>query len=220
MSTEAGTTMNVQKAHGLLKHLGEEGTRLHAPHLGWTLTRGSLRPCLHCAHSKAKQKNVMQESGSEKSTKPGERLYLDLSVVTVARDDGEEAKILRKNWKILVCKATGKKWSDFTETKSGMVERTCKFLHKMKTRGIVTRYVRLDPSGKNQALAKQAESVEWKELQPIDFEFTARDTPQHNALAELAFLYLGGRARAMMGAAHVPVDLRYRVAVEAVSCAT
>ena len=64
----------------------------------------------------------------------------------------------------------------------------------MKTKGIVTRYVQLDPSGKNQALAKRAESVEWKELQPIDFEFTAQDTPQHNSLAELAFPYLGGRA--------------------------
>jgi hypothetical protein len=220
VNTEAGTTMNVHKAHGLLGHIGEEATRLTAKQLGWTITRGALGPCLHCARSKARQKNVTQESGSEKSRKPGERLYLDLSVVTVARDDGEEATILRKNWKIVVCEATGKKWSDFTETKKGMVERTCEFLHKMKTRGIVTRYVRLDPSGENTALAKRAESVEWKELQPIDFEFTARDTPQHNSLAELAFPYLGGRARAMMGAAHVPVDLRYRVAVEAVRCAT
>ena len=137
---------------------------------------------------------MAQDSRSEKSTKPGERLYLDLSVVTVARDDGKEAKILRKNWKILVCEATGKKWSDFTETKSGMVERTYEFLHKMEARGIFTRYVRLDPSGKNQALAKRAESVEWKELQPIDIEFTAHDTPHHNSLAELAFPYLGGRA--------------------------
>ena len=48
----------------------------------------------------------------------------------------------------------------------------------------------------------------------------ARDTPQHNSLAELAFPYLGGRAQAMMGATHVPVDLRYRVAVEAVWCVT
>lgn len=220
VNTEAGTTMNVHKAHGLLGHIGEEATRLTAKQLGWTITRGALGPCLHCARSKARQKNVTQESGSEKSHKPGERLYLDLSVVTVARDDGEEATILRKNWKIVVCEATGKKWSDFTETKKGMVERTCEFLHKMKTRGIVTRHVRLDPSGENTALAKRAESVEWKELQPIDFEFTARDTPQHNSLAELAFPYLGGRARAMMGAAHVPVDLRYRVAVEAVRCAT
>ena len=62
--------------------------------------------------------------------------------------------------------------------------------------------------------------MEWKGWQPIDFEFTARDTPQHNSLAEFASPYLGGRARAMMGAARVPVGLGYRVAVKAVRCAT
>ena len=53
--------------------------------------------------------------------------------------------------------------------------------------------------GENQKLAKHAGSSDWARLQPIDFEFTSRDTPQHNNLAELAFPYLAGEARAMMG---------------------
>ena len=55
---------------------------------------------------------------------------------------------------------------------------------------------------------------------PIDFEFTSRDTPQHNSLAELAFPYLAGKARAMMGAARVPEDVKSKVALEAIACAT
>jgi hypothetical protein len=57
-------------------------------------------------------------------------------------------------------------------------------------------------------------------LQPLDFEFTSRDTPQHNSLAELAFPYLAGKARAMMGGAMVPEDIKSKVALEAISCAT
>jgi hypothetical protein len=56
--------------------------------------------------------------------------------------------------------------------------------------------------------------------QPIDFEFTSRDTPQHNSLAELAFPCLAGKARAMMGGTMVPEDLKSKVALEAISCAT
>ncbi len=37
----------------------------------------------------------------------------------------------------------------------------------------------------------------------MDFEFTSRDTPQYNNLAELSFPHIAGKARAMMGAAHV-----------------
>ena len=53
-------------------------------------------------------------------------------------------------------------------------------------------------------LAKRTGSSDWAMLQPIDFEFTSQDTPQHNSLAELAFPYLARKARAMMGGAMVP----------------
>ena len=54
----------------------------------------------------------------------------------------------------------------------------------------------------------------------IDFEFTSRDTPQHNNLAELAFPYLVGKARAMMGGAQIPLKERGKMALEAIGCAT
>ena len=72
----------------------------------------------------------------------------------------------------------------------------------------------------NHKLAKRAGNSEWAALQPLDFEFTSCDTPQHNSLAELAFLYLAGKARAMMGAARIPEDIKCKVALEAIACAT
>ena len=80
----------------------------------------------------------------------------------------KDATINRDNWKVLVCKATGKKWSDFTVTKSDMVEWSCKHFHKLKTHRILVHYVRLDPAGENHKLAKCAGSSDWAALQPID----------------------------------------------------
>ena len=77
--------MGIEKAHRLLGHGDENSTRLTAKKLGWVITPGKLKPCEHCAKSKAKQKNVTKRSDSStKAEKPGERVYLDLSKVTVA----------------------------------------------------------------------------------------------------------------------------------------
>jgi hypothetical protein len=48
------------------------------------------------------------------------------------------------------------------------------------------------------------------------------DTPQHNILAELAFLYITGMAHAMMGGATMmaPDDLCTKVALETIAWAT
>jgi hypothetical protein len=198
--------LNINMAHCLLGHRNEDSVRKTARELGWILMRGTLKPCEHCTQSKAKQENVRKESVAQKTDVPGHRLYLDLSKVMIKTETAESATINRDNWKVLVCEATGKKWNDFTVTKSDMVERSCKHFHKMKTRGVPIHYVRLDLAGENHKLAKRAGSSDWAALQPIDFEFTSRDTPQHNSLAELAFPYLAGKARAMMGAARVPED--------------
>ena len=201
-------------------HGDEESTRKTAQELGWILTCGTLKPCLYCAKAKAKQKNVCKESTAPKAEVPGGRVYLDLSKVTISKSDDTEFELANKWWKVVVDEATGKKWSDFTPTKRGMVERTCEFMHKMKQRGIPISIIRLDPAGENKELENRVGSVEWKPLQPVDFEFTSRDTPQHNNLAELSFPYIAGKARAMMGAAHVPDDVRGKLAIEAIKCAT
>ena len=130
MSTDAQTKMNIDKVHGLLVHGSEESTRQTAKQLEWALTRGKIKPCLHCARSKAKQKNVYKDSKSPKATEPGERVYLDLLKVTVSREGCLDFKMNQKNWKSIVDESTGKKWCDFTPTKSGMVEETCEWMQR------------------------------------------------------------------------------------------
>ena len=100
----------------------------------------------------------------------------------------------------MVDEATGKKWYDFTATKSGMVEWTCKSMNTMKTRGVPILRIRVDPAGVNKALEKRAQSAAWQGLQPVKFEFTSRETPQHNNLAELLFSYSAVLAQAKYSA--------------------
>ena len=219
-STEKGTRMNITKAHALLGHGDEESTRATAKHLGWTITRGKLKPCVQCAKSKAKQKRTVKASNSEnKATKPGGRVFLDLSVVTVPKSDGSEFVLNQKQWRTLVDQATGKKWGAFFPSKSAMVEPTCQWLHQMKAHGIPVKVIRMDPAGENVKLKKRCETADWQAVQPLDFELTSRDTPQHNNIAELSFPYIAGRARAMMGGAWIPEGVRGKVCVEALKCA-
>ena len=51
-------------------------------------------------------------------------MNLDLLKVIVKFRVFEDVTINCNNWKVMVCKATGKKWSDFTVTKGEMVEQT------------------------------------------------------------------------------------------------
>ena len=122
-------------------------------------------------------------------------MYLHLSKVTVKSRTSENKTINCDNWKVLVCEATGKVWSNFTVTKRELVELSCEHFHKLKTQGIPARYIRLVPAGENQKLAKCAGSSDWAALQPIDFEFTSHNTPQHNSLVVLAFPYPQGRLK-------------------------
>ena len=76
--TDVGAKMNIQKTHGLLGHGDEESTRKTAQELGLILTHGTLKPCLYCAKTKAKQNNMCKESTAPLTDVPGGRVYLDL----------------------------------------------------------------------------------------------------------------------------------------------
>jgi hypothetical protein len=67
-------------------------------------------------------------------------------------------------------------------------------------------------------LQQRSQSADWK--LDINFEFTARDTPQQNHLAELGFAHLANYGRALMARANVPVNIRYKVFTKASKTAT
>lgn len=215
--TDKGVKMDINKAHALLGHGDLESTRESAKALGWTISRGAFKPCVHCAKSKAKQKNVVKESISEdKAEKPGDRVFLDLTTISVPRADGTLYRINQKNLRGIVDQASGKKWGSFSTTKNGMVEPTMRWLSQMKAMGIHIKCIRMDPAGENFALKKECESAKWHHIQPLKFEITSRDTPQHNNLAELAFPYLINRSKAQMSACFTPIEYRGMVCVESI----
>ena len=75
--------------------------------------------------------------------------------------------------------------------------------------GIVIKKLRMDNAGENIALEKRLKSESWKN--PVEVEYTARDTPQQNSVAEVAFYALANKARAAMHQANLPMEMRFRL---------
>ncbi len=208
------TTLNIDKAHRLLGHQSEEATRKTAKHLGWTITKGAMSPCLSCTIAKAKQKNTVKESKHEAAKSCGERIYTDIA--SVKPKDGIVPS--RPHWCIKVDEKTQMKFSSFHKNKDDMVEPSCELFHKWNLTGKTVKFIRCDNAGENRTLEKRANGVEWK--LNIQFEYTPRDTPQHNHLAELAFASIANKGRALMSAANIPMSVRYKVWIKAFEHAT
>ena len=211
----AGVKVSYMQAHERLGHMSSANTKAAAKELGWTLS-GVVKPCEPCAIAKAKQKNVPKTSEHEVATKNGQRIFLDISSIKTMEESDKPT--VQPYWRIMVDERTQLKFSDFYLTKDGMVEPTCEQLHRWKEAGRGVKFIRLDDGGENKALQKRALSEAWK--LDIEFEFTGRDTPQRNHLAELGFAILANRGRAILGRANVPYALRHLLWREAFKTAT
>ena len=209
-------SMSVDKAHSLFGHSYEEATRATAKALGITLTRGAMKPCLACSISKAKQKNVTKCNENHViATKNELRIFIDLAWF---KQPLEGPHISKRFWRMMVDERTQFKTSDFYETKNGMVVPTVEKLFQWKEKGLYVKWIRCDNAGENLALQTTCVTKDWK--LNIEFEFTARDTPQHNYLVERGFPVIAAKAKAMMTAAHVPMSERYLIFREAINTAT
>ena len=89
----------------------------------------------------------------------------------------------KRHWRVMVDDRTGLKFSKFFESKNGMVEPTLEQWMRWHHAGTKVNRVRMDNAGENKRLEARANSADWKEL-VVSFEYTPRDTPQHNHLAE------------------------------------
>ena len=67
--------------------------------------------------------------------------------------------------------------------------------------------VRCDNGGENLKLEKRCNGVEWK--LNVNFEYTAKDTPQQNSLVEVGFTTIGNRGKAMMIATNISYEMRF-----------
>jgi hypothetical protein len=99
------------------------------------------------------------------------------------------------------------KFVDFFEAKNDMVEPTCVQLKKWEQAKKKVDVIQLDNGSDNVKLEKRAGSKDWQ--LGIKYEYTARDTPQQNHLAEVGLTVVANRARALMVRANVTYESRY-----------
>jgi len=202
------------KAHKLLGHSNEESTIKSAKHLGWKLM-GTMSKCNSCMVAKAKQKSVPQVSEHVPAKQPGNRFYLDLS--KIKKPDALKT-MGKSNWLMIVDELSKLKFSSFRQTKNNMIEPMCVLINKLKSQGYPVTYIRCDNAGENKSLNKRCNDVKWK--LNIDFEYTARATPQQNSLAEMSFTIILNKAKSMLEDAHVPYLKKYKIIQEAILTAT
>jgi hypothetical protein len=213
-------------AHAQLGHTGEDATRQTAKHLGWDITRGSTCRCIACAAMKIKRKTLLgknegvvrpkiQIAKEDVEAAIGTRFYIDQASV---RKSPEGFAMSKPNMRMLVEGRTQYKMVAFLESKDDQVQITCKDLHSFKERGMPVRYVRCDNAGENKSLEKALHGSEWK-MTGTEMEYTARNTPQQNSVAEVSIYVTVIRAKTMMFAANVPKKYRYKLFPYAVGTA-
>jgi hypothetical protein len=124
--------MSIKKAHDMMEHINKKAVRKTALTLGWELTKGALGVCESCTEAKAKQKNLPRHPDTSPSTKGESRIYLDIATIKKTKN---VPKVYKGSWRIMVDERTQLKFSDFFDTKNGMVEETCAQLHRWKQSG-------------------------------------------------------------------------------------
>ena len=206
-------SVSEQLGHEIMGHMDKVRARESLIYLGYTIVRGTMKPCRACGEAKVKQRslprNVVHHSKSADEItiprKAGEEVRLDISSIKPPKDSG--ITISKPYWRIVADKRTGMKYSEFYPTKNEMIEPTRKLFTKWKQEGNEVKKVRCDNGKKNIKLQSDLASVSWK-LNP-EFEYTARDTPQQNSRVEVGLYTIARRGMAMMIHAKIPQTLRY-----------
>ena len=155
---------SVKRAHECLGHMSEAMTRAAATHLGMALSCGSLAVCKSCAMAKAQQRNVPKVVDNERKAKEfNGRVMHDLAKIKVQEEDGYAgATINKSNWHLLVDEVMKFKKSKFFETKGEIVEYIAKWMHGKKEQGHPVQVLRMDNSGENVKVVKNARGKDWK----------------------------------------------------------
>ena len=214
-AAEMQQRMSIEEAHYKFGHANKEATREAAKALGIEIKKGKMPPCEACTLAKARQKNVLKKS-EQQELKAGERrVYLDLSKV---KEPKGSPALGKSNWRIIVDQKANFKHSEFFATKDAMIEPTCVLFNKWKEEGNPVTHLRLDNAGENKKLVERMRSSDWK--MKLKVEFTPRNSPQYNHLAELGFATLYNKGRALMIKANIPVKMRYKFYGEAFKTAT
>ena len=208
--------MNIKKAHGIFGHMSEDATRKTAAQMGIRITRGGLGVCEACTISKARRKNLPSGPPRHTATKDNDRVWLDQAVLR--KKDHTTLGTVVCVWCLMVFEWSGLIVSRIFRQKNHMIQPVCAFLHRMKQQGNMPTTIRMDNAGENIKLQQAAEGREWK--LGLQYEFTAPNTPQQNALAEVAFPTVMNRANAMCEAGNIPPEFMHLLKPKAIMMAS
>ena len=203
----------VNKFHKIFGHASVDAMRATAKHYNWKLT-GTFEACEDCQMSNAQQRDV-PKSTSDKKSRPGERLFIDSSSVTEHASLGGATV-----WLAATDDATGFTWSHLLAAKSDIPEKMLALLRKLNDRGHTVKYIRCDDAGENKSLKQKCQEANEKFLRDVEFEFTARSTPQLNGKVERKIATITRQIRATLNAAKLPAELRKILWGEAVMYCT
>ena len=206
-STPTATTMDINVAHGLLGHPDTRMVKEMARTQDWTLT-GTVKPCGSCALAKARAKAI-PKSTLTKATKPGERLFLDIS--------GPFSDSLNQNkyWLRIVDDFSRFAWDCFMPRKSGIQGPLDRLLSANRAADKPCVYLRCDNAGENESFVQMV-CADFN----VILEMTAPNTPQMNGVVERSFETAKTRAFATMYCARFSLETQGLLWPEAINTVT
>ena len=169
-----GKRISMLKFHQITGHTGEHLLRPTAKYMKIELT-GKLAPCEICAQAKIRQVNVSKKTMKKLPTRPGYRVFIDISSFEQVSRGGN------RHWLIAVDEFSDCSHSFFLSKKSDEIKMIPMWIKGLSRKyGIEIKRIRLDNSGENRSLQKECD----KQNLGVIFEFTAPGTPQQNSVVE------------------------------------
>ena len=184
--------------HQRLGHTGKNTTFKSEEILGENISTSpsSILPFEDCALAKSRHQDLIK-STSSRAYNPGERIYVDTSWVSWNRYGGN------KYWFLLVDKKSGMIWIRFSKNKSDLKDEVIPFIKIIHSRQPIS-FIRCDNAGENQAMYQSLDPL----IIPLTFEYTPRDTPQHNGVVEWKYQTLYQRMMSMLNGEGIYGQLR------------
>ena len=123
----------------------------------------SLRHCKSQAEKCAQLEGEFEEYGPKRAYPHSLFLVVEDLLSKIKSTTDSDVKVTKSNWRLMVDEYTQMKFSDFYETKDGMVDPTCKKLNMCwKQQGKPVEIIRLDNAGENVKLKDAANGKDWK----------------------------------------------------------
>ena len=198
------------KFHQITGHTGEHLLRPTAKYMKIELT-GKLPPCEICAQAKIRQVNVPKKKMKKVPSRPGYRVFIDISSFNHASRGGI------RHWLIVMDEFSDCSHSYFLSKRSDQIAMIPMWIKVMSRKyGIEIKRIWLDNSGENRSLQKECD----KQNLGVIFESRAPGTPQQNSVVERTIPTLMGRARAMLIQAGINAKEKGEFWCEDISTAT